>query len=83
MFNINQKLFNEIKIYCDLNNIEDIDFYINRLIAKSFTTDKYGTLEKKEQNIYKVEVDKKIDVKEEPIINNKIDDDYEKIYDDI
>lgn len=39
---IKEKLFNNIKQYCILNNI-DINEYINDLLLKSFNEDKYGS----------------------------------------
>jgi hypothetical protein len=40
---INDKLYQEIKEYCELNNIEDIDKEINRLLRIGFNIEKYGT----------------------------------------
>ena len=39
---INDKLYQEIKEYCELNNIEDIDKEINRLLRIGFNIEKYG-----------------------------------------
>jgi len=39
---INENLLEEIKIYCDLNKIEDVDQFINRLLSKAFALEKYG-----------------------------------------
>ena len=39
---INNKLLEEIKEYCELNNIEDIDKEINRLLRIGFNIEKYG-----------------------------------------
>ena len=40
---INIKLMEEIKQYCELNNIEDLDKEINRLLRIGFNIEKYGT----------------------------------------
>lgn len=40
---INNKLMEEIKQYCELNNIEDLDKEINRLLRIGFNIEKYGT----------------------------------------
>ena len=40
---INNKLYQEIKEYCELNNIEDINKEINRLLRIGFNIEKYGT----------------------------------------
>jgi len=42
MFNVNKKIFDQIKIYCDLNLITDIDKFCNELLESAFTTKKYG-----------------------------------------
>lgn len=39
---INNKLYQEIKEYCELNNIEDINKEINRLLRIGFNIEKYG-----------------------------------------
>lgn len=66
---VNFDLYNEIEEYCKLNHIENIDKFINKLIQKGFTIEKYGD---KMQNIVIVpekiaieEVDEPID---EPIV---------------
>lgn len=38
---IDKKLYNSIKEYCDLNNM-DTSEYINKLLKKAFMEDKYG-----------------------------------------
>lgn len=43
---INNKLLKEIKEYCQLNEIEDIDGLINRMLKQGFTIEKYGSLPK-------------------------------------
>ena len=40
---INNKLMEEIKQYCELNNIEDLNKEINRLLRIGFNIEKYGT----------------------------------------
>lgn len=40
---INDKLFQEIKQYCEINNIVDIKAEINRLLRIGFNIEKYGT----------------------------------------
>lgn len=41
MVEIETKLYNDIKAYCKLNNLVIKDF-INRLLKKAFTIEKYG-----------------------------------------
>lgn len=40
---INENLLNDIKEYCILNNIEDVDAQIEQFIQIGFTVSKYGT----------------------------------------
>lgn len=40
---INNKLLEEIKQYCELNNIENIEKEVNRLLRIGFNIEKYGT----------------------------------------
>lgn len=55
---INGKLLEEIKHYCSINNIDDIEILINKMIAKGFTIEKYGQTPSKSQHIpEKVEIE--------------------------
>lgn len=42
MVKLDEKLINDIKEYCILNNIEDITKFVNKLLKKSFMEEKYG-----------------------------------------
>lgn len=59
---IEKKLLNEIKQFCQLNNIKDVKLFINRLLLESFNKLKYGdspfkkTISKKEETIEEAEV---------------------------
>lgn len=70
MFEINNKLLNDIKEYCSYNDIEDVSGYINRLLKKSFMEEKYG---KKPDIFNKQEKQVTNEVSNKPIEENKID----------
>lgn len=57
---VNDKLYNEIKEFCELNEIEDVEGLINQMLREGFTIRKYGLRPGQPQKISKVEV------KEEP-----------------
>ena len=41
---IKDKLIEQIKQYCELNEIEDIDSFINKVLTRGFTSEKWGEL---------------------------------------
>lgn len=41
---IPEKIFNDIKEYCQLNNIDNVDKFINKILNQGFTTEKWGTI---------------------------------------
>lgn len=66
---INNKLYQEILDYCKINNLEDVDSFINELIHTGFMVTKFGTspfdvLKKQKQNNAeeKIDTEKKDDV---------------------
>jgi hypothetical protein len=42
MLNVKKGLYNDIKLYCEANDITDIDLFCNKLLEKAFLTEKYG-----------------------------------------
>jgi hypothetical protein len=90
MLNIKESLFSDIKSYCKLNNVEDINDFINRIIEIGFNIEKYGAapniptsfpVEIKKEDppiIAPVETEKKPDLPKYKKVN--LNDDY-KIYD--
>jgi len=83
---IKDKLLKDIKAYCKLNQIEDVDGLINKMLTKGFVIEKYGETPgktKKEDvkriNKYKITIreenEKVIEeivvTKPEPIIEDK------------
>lgn len=60
---INDRLYKEIITYCELNNIDNIDNYINNIIKKGFTIDVYGETPlfvKKNNKIEEEKMDKSV-----------------------
>ena len=63
---INTKLYDEIVEYCKLNDIEDVELFVNKLLQKGFNVEKYGnkpTIKPKKAKKNKVEKE----VVEEPV----------------
>lgn len=72
---IDEKLFNEIKEYCVINNINDIEKEINKLLRIGFNYEKYGNspfyekqdIKENDIEVIKEKVDKqKEEIKEKP-----------------
>ena len=40
---INNKLFQEIKEFCELNGISDVEKEVHKMLTKGFNIEKYGT----------------------------------------
>lgn len=70
---INNKLYSEIENYCKINEIDDIEKYINNLLRQAFTKDKYSTIAKVEKvdRIISEEIIEPIIVAEPTIIIEK------------
>lgn len=41
---LNDELFHEINEYCRLNGISDVNKFIELLVRRAFTVEKYGTI---------------------------------------
>jgi pentatricopeptide repeat protein len=86
MLNINKQLHNDIKQYCKLNNIDDVEKFCNQMIEKGFTIEKYGDkpniVSPNKVDTIKVNTEPKIEEVKKIIKINKNDtnDDYE-VYD--
>lgn len=71
---IDEKLYKEIKEYCILNNIENVEKEINRLLKIGFNYEKYGNspFYKKQNNeendieVVEERVEKQEEIKEKP-----------------
>jgi len=89
MVNINKKIYKEIEAYCELNNIADVEFFINKIVVNGFNIEKYGMLKSGDnKKLEEVKVEEKTQeqiVKQENIIETKIDKDdddrYNELYD--
>jgi hypothetical protein len=67
MLNIKKNLEDEIKLYCKLNNIEDVDLFANNLLNTAFVVEKYG--DKPNLDII---VNKNIEIKLDAIDENSV-----------
>ena len=61
---IEDSLYNDVKAYCDLNEIKDVDGFINGLLKKAFIIEKYGAAPP-------ITVKPELPVKEEPTVIEK------------
>lgn len=43
MPNIDSSILNEIKLYCKINEIQDFDEFLNKIITIGFNIEKYGS----------------------------------------
>lgn len=71
---VNEKLYNEIVQYCNLNNISDSEKFINNLLRKAFTREKFSSNEdvEKEENTKEGLVKTEIIIKDESKENIQI-----------
>lgn len=42
MLKVKKSLFDEIKLYCKSNGIDDVELFCNRILEKGFNVEKYG-----------------------------------------
>lgn len=71
---IDEKLYKEIKEYCILNNIENVEKEINRLLKIGFNYEKYGNspfykkqnIEENDIEVVEERVEKQEEIKEKP-----------------
>ncbi len=75
MMNINEKLLKEINSYCKLNNIEDVDSLINKMLKVGFDIEKFGP----NLSLNKPKV-KKEEIKVVPKENNSKEEKEEDLY---
>ena len=76
---IKDKLIEDIKQYCELNEIEDVDSFINKVLTRGFTSEKWGELTPKKTKEQKAEEKgddyipggEKVIEEEDPIFNTE------------
>jgi len=64
---IEKKLKKEIKEYCQLNNIQDINLFFNQIIKKGFDLEKWGNLNNKTTTKQKKQIFKSEIIEENPL----------------
>lgn len=62
---IDKKNIEDIRIYCEANDIENINELINKMLMRGFTIEKYGEIPKKTQEVPTV-IEKEV-IKEVPV----------------
>ena len=77
---ITDKLYSDIVEYCKVNNIEDVDKFIKRIINQGFSAEKWGTIGKDEKIKTEIKIVEKIIISavtsqqiEEKIVTEKTD----------
>lgn len=69
---VNSNLLRDIQSFCDLNNIEDVNLFINELLQKQFTIEKFGLIPfNKKSNDDRVTTDECKKINEENILLKK------------
>ena len=63
------KLYDDIKVYCQSNDIEDIDKFINKILNQGFTTEKWGIIAQTKSIVPEV---KQMELLPPPVVINKI-----------
>ena len=66
---INNKLYSEIKNYCKINDIIDVEKYINNLLKQAFTKDKYSDVIKIGNNVVTTNTE---EVKDKVIVRENV-----------
>lgn len=81
MLKIDRDLLSDIQDYCRLNEINDVEQYVNKLIRNAFNIEKYGLLKKTIENKFvNIPFEDVNQIKtEKPAETNKKDD-YDELY---
>ena len=69
MLNIKKNLEDEIRLYCKLNSILDVDTFANDLLNTAFVTEKYGDRPNIDLTVVNNNVEKKVEEIKENIIS--------------
>ena len=70
MLKLSDSDLQNVKMFCTINNIEDVEKYIQYCFKKGYAIDKYGLINGKEPEVIEIEVEKIV----EKIIEKPCDD---------
>jgi predicted RNase H-like nuclease (RuvC/YqgF family) len=73
MLKLSDSDLQNVQKFCELNNIEDVEKYIQYCFKKGYAIDKYGLINGKEPEVIEIEVEKIVEkVVEKPCDDTKI-----------
>jgi len=73
MLKLSESDLQNVQKFCELNNIEDVEKYIQYCFKKGYAIDKYGLINGKEPEVIEIEVEKIVEkVVEKPCDDTKI-----------
>ena len=73
MLKISESDLQNVQKFCELNNIEDVEKYIQYCFKKGYAIDKYGLINGKEPEVIEIEIEKIVEkVVEKPCDDTKI-----------
>lgn len=70
MLKLSDNDLQNVKMFCTINNIEDVEKYIQYCFKKGYAIDKYGLINGKEPEVIEIEVEKIV----EKIVDKPCDD---------
>ena len=73
MLKLSDSDLQNVQKFCELNNIEDVEKYIQYCFKKGYAIDKYGLINGKEPEVIEIEIEKIVEkVVEKPCDDTKI-----------
>ncbi len=73
MLKLSDSDLQNVKKFCELNNIEDVEKYIQYCFKKGYAIDKYGLINGKEPEVIEIEVEKIVEkIVDKPCDETKI-----------
>jgi predicted RNase H-like nuclease (RuvC/YqgF family) len=73
MLKLSDSDLQNVRKFCELNNIEDVEKYIQYCFKKGYAIDKYGLINGKEPEVIEIEIEKIVEkVVEKPCDDTKI-----------
>ena len=73
MLKLSDSDLQNVKMFCTINNIEDIEKYIQYCFKKGYAIDKYGLINGKEPEVIEIEVEKIVEkIVDKPCDETKI-----------